>query len=393
MNPLRLVFMGTPAFSVPVFSKLLVEGYQIVALYTQPDRQTGRGRRFFSTPAKQAAQEHGVPVLQPASLRDDPSVIDELASESAYDPIAAAGLLSRRVVEMNSAGFVMVDRTWSFEEDASGLLIAQLGQAERYKHDCKGRVIQRRSAGWSVANSQNPPTGTTEGLIQVFEYEDPCCNWDPVLDDCGCNPTPPAQPPCLNIPIHGQTTHFDPPGEIIAEGVVQGTDGIGNGAIEWLRYVVRHPDRPELVTREIAFTEPVLALPADPFPQPVPDGWSVTDTVYAFDNTRPGISAADWPIQSKAVIRPPVARTPAGTEYYAVSKQRYDDKGNVEWAGAGSLSNPSSINTAVEFFVSYADRDDVGRIKLQVADADPLGSNRHPCGIQRHRLGRAQHFL
>ena len=89
---------------------------------------------------------------------------------------------------MNSAGFVMVDRKWSFQEDAGGLLIAQLGQADRYKHDCKGRVIQRRSAGWSVANGQDPPAGTTEGLTQIFQYEHPCCAWDPAQDEAFATP-------------------------------------------------------------------------------------------------------------------------------------------------------------------------------------------------------------
>ncbi|MCH8062354.1 MAG: methionyl-tRNA formyltransferase [Chloroflexi bacterium] len=87
---LRVVFMGTPAFSVPVFRGLHEAGHQVVGVYTQPDRQTGRGRKLSPSPVKQVALEQGVPVLQPASLRNDSSVIEELASLSPDVIIVAA---------------------------------------------------------------------------------------------------------------------------------------------------------------------------------------------------------------------------------------------------------------------------------------------------------------
>ena len=87
---LRVVFMGTPAFSVPVFRRLLDAGHQIVGVYTQPDRQTGRDRRLSPSPVKQAALGEGIPVLQPASLRNDSSVMDELASISPDVIVVAA---------------------------------------------------------------------------------------------------------------------------------------------------------------------------------------------------------------------------------------------------------------------------------------------------------------
>ena len=67
---MRLVFMGTPAFVVPVLEALLAEAeVQVVGIYTQPDRPRGRGRTVELTPVKSAGVNLGLPVFQPASLR------------------------------------------------------------------------------------------------------------------------------------------------------------------------------------------------------------------------------------------------------------------------------------------------------------------------------------
>lgn len=66
---MRVLFYGTPAFAVPSLSALL-QHHQVVAVVTQPDRPAGRGRRLRPSPVKELAQAHGVPVLQPAHLRE-----------------------------------------------------------------------------------------------------------------------------------------------------------------------------------------------------------------------------------------------------------------------------------------------------------------------------------
>ena len=71
MNPpLRIVFAGTPDFAVPSLHACITSGAQVVAVYTQPDRASGRGRKLSASPVKQAAQAAGVAVEQPESLRD-----------------------------------------------------------------------------------------------------------------------------------------------------------------------------------------------------------------------------------------------------------------------------------------------------------------------------------
>ncbi|HEU4664770.1 MAG TPA: methionyl-tRNA formyltransferase [Dokdonella sp.] len=69
-EPLRLVFAGTPEFAVPSLAACLASGAEVVAVYTQPDRPAGRGRKLAASPVKQAALAANVPVEQPQTLRD-----------------------------------------------------------------------------------------------------------------------------------------------------------------------------------------------------------------------------------------------------------------------------------------------------------------------------------
>jgi methionyl-tRNA formyltransferase len=69
-RPLRLVFAGTPDFAVPCLRACLESDAEVTAVYTQPDRPAGRGRKLTASPVKQAAMEAGVPVEQPHSLKD-----------------------------------------------------------------------------------------------------------------------------------------------------------------------------------------------------------------------------------------------------------------------------------------------------------------------------------
>lgn len=78
MESLRIVFMGTPDFSVPSLKAIHAAGFTIPAVYTQPDKQRGRGKKVSSSPVKECAEKLGIPVFQPQSLKD-PDVIAALA--------------------------------------------------------------------------------------------------------------------------------------------------------------------------------------------------------------------------------------------------------------------------------------------------------------------------
>lgn len=76
---LRVIFAGTPAFSALHLKALIDSEHQLIAVYTQPDRPAGRGKKIQASPVKQLALEAGIDVYQPPSLRDD-AVRSELAA-------------------------------------------------------------------------------------------------------------------------------------------------------------------------------------------------------------------------------------------------------------------------------------------------------------------------
>ena len=75
----RLIFLGTPGYAVPVLSTLFGAGYEVVSVITQPDRPAGRGRGLSSPPTALWAREHGIPVLQPSSVRT-PEIAEQIAA-------------------------------------------------------------------------------------------------------------------------------------------------------------------------------------------------------------------------------------------------------------------------------------------------------------------------
>jgi len=68
---MRVVFMGTPDFAVPVLSEILTAGHEMAAVYTQPPRPAGRGMAPRKSPVHILAEHHGIAVLTPASLRGE----------------------------------------------------------------------------------------------------------------------------------------------------------------------------------------------------------------------------------------------------------------------------------------------------------------------------------
>jgi methionyl-tRNA formyltransferase len=106
---LRVVFMGSPEFGVPSLEQLVLNRYQVVSVYTQPDRPAGRGRSLAPPPVKAAAKSLGLEVVQPPSLKEA-GVVKELAQ---FRPdvivVAAFGqILPRSVLDIPRLGAVNV---------------------------------------------------------------------------------------------------------------------------------------------------------------------------------------------------------------------------------------------------------------------------------------------
>ncbi len=97
----RIVFMGTPEFALPSLKSLIDSSYEVVAVYTQPDRKAGRGQKVTWSPLKKLAASHGLQVIQPQSLREPRET--ELLRSLAPDIIVVAAfgqLLSKEVLDL-----------------------------------------------------------------------------------------------------------------------------------------------------------------------------------------------------------------------------------------------------------------------------------------------------
>jgi methionyl-tRNA formyltransferase len=70
-DPLKIVYMGTPDFAVPPLQALQENGFQVLAVVTQPDRPKGRGRKLTPPPVKETATAFRIPVIQPETVRSD----------------------------------------------------------------------------------------------------------------------------------------------------------------------------------------------------------------------------------------------------------------------------------------------------------------------------------
>ncbi len=91
--PARIIFAGTPEFAAAHLQALLDSRHQVVAVYTQPDRPAGRGQKLVASPVKQLAQQHGILVLQPASLRSDDAQQELAAFNADLMVVVAYGLI------------------------------------------------------------------------------------------------------------------------------------------------------------------------------------------------------------------------------------------------------------------------------------------------------------
>ena len=106
---LRLAFFGSPAFAVPTLQALIDSPWRPVVVVTQPDRPAGRSRKLRPPPAKVIAEAAGIPVLQPARLRDPEAVAALVAYRPALQVIAAYGQIIRRgVLELPRHGTLNV---------------------------------------------------------------------------------------------------------------------------------------------------------------------------------------------------------------------------------------------------------------------------------------------
>src|SRR5580700_2254065 len=92
-TPLDLIFMGTPEFAAAILVALVGAGHRVRAVYTQPPRPAGRGHRLQPSPVQTLAEQHGLLVHCPVSLRDPEAQAAFAAIKADAAVVAAYGLL------------------------------------------------------------------------------------------------------------------------------------------------------------------------------------------------------------------------------------------------------------------------------------------------------------
>lgn len=109
MHNLRIVFAGTPDFAARHLSALLSAQFNVIAVYTQPDRPAGRGNKLTASPVKLLAQEHQIPVFQPENFKSDEAKAELAALNADLMVVVAYGLLlPKAVLDMPRLGCINV---------------------------------------------------------------------------------------------------------------------------------------------------------------------------------------------------------------------------------------------------------------------------------------------
>lgn len=106
---MRVIFMGTPDFSVGTLEALIEAGHEVALAVTQPDKPKGRGKEMQFTPVKEAALKHGIPVFQPKKVRE-PECVEELRKYNAdvIVVIAFGQILPKEILELTPYGCINV---------------------------------------------------------------------------------------------------------------------------------------------------------------------------------------------------------------------------------------------------------------------------------------------
>lgn len=106
---MKIIYMGTPDFSVAPLEAILQAGHEVTAVVTQPDKQKGRGKEVQMTPVKECALKHGIPVLQPVKIKEPEAVAELKKYPADIFVVAAFGqLLTEEILNMPKFGCINI---------------------------------------------------------------------------------------------------------------------------------------------------------------------------------------------------------------------------------------------------------------------------------------------
>ena len=106
---MRVVFMGTPDIAATCLKKILEDGFEVVGVYTQPDRPKGRGMKLVASPVKEVALANNIPVFQPENFRDPETVEQLKALKPDVCAVVAYGrILPQSVLDIPTFGCINI---------------------------------------------------------------------------------------------------------------------------------------------------------------------------------------------------------------------------------------------------------------------------------------------
>lgn len=106
---MRVVFMGTPDIAATCLKKIIGDGFDVVGVYTQPDRPKGRGMKMVYSPVKEVALQHDLPVFQPENFREDETVEQLRSLQPDVVAVVAYGrILPQRVLDIPPKGCINI---------------------------------------------------------------------------------------------------------------------------------------------------------------------------------------------------------------------------------------------------------------------------------------------
>ncbi len=300
-------------------------------------------------------RKNGIPALPLEAV--DPSVTD-------LDSLTDMYRRSRRIVKMNAAGFVLEDQTFTCSDGVGCELSTQDGYGEWQKFDCRGRLLERRTNGWSACQGDTGCNETSEGLIYEYEYEGASGSCPEYVDEQGNNPKPDG----CDCGVLPEEFYFERPGELMAVSIKKGTGGEKFYLTKVERDVV---GRPELITAQMSFNQPTIDISS--MTKESCPSCDITTLEYTLDLN--AASPQEAAITAKVVARTPVKVSPSSVKFASVEKWNYDANGNVELYGVGALNDPALPGATADdrFFPTSTIFDDYGRLIQRIVDNNAVG--------------------
>lgn len=252
--------------------------------------------------------------------------------------------MSRRVVQINAAGYVVKSREWTFDLDGNATTTANMGLVEEYQYESfvyeepgternvtyrDFRLREKYTLGSVAAELQSQQAA--EGLVYRYGY----------ADDLDPNARPRSR-------------------EIVSVAAKKGLAGSLVPISDFERDAVRK----DLVTIERKYGDA----------QSPGEVAEIVERSYTLGQPTTGPNSE--PIVEKLVKRARTALSPAdiaSPQYYAVEKEHFDEQGRRDWRGYGTISNPAQpgSDTADRFFLDHWQYDDRGRLVCQIQDVEP----------------------